>query len=193
MVARKASGRHQPSGIPPQHLDEFHLTRQRPIIFPNVAHGAGKKARSGGVARSVIGLQQIVIDSLGNADRLERVSGGGRDPCRRSHRPVAARIKQVADLVRAAHPEDLLDAGIAHIQARRSEDRGRHGRDGVKRFFTLREEVEELFLYHAFQPKSGPIEPGDLRMKPGLFHQAHQAGVDYRRRAAAMYQKPSHA
>ena len=113
-VARQRGGRHDPAGIPAEHLHEFHLPGERAVVRPDIPHRAGEEARRRSVAGSVIGFRQVVIDGLGNSDHLEieaRRARQGGDLGGRAHGPVAARVEKAADVARPEDIEQPLAAG----------------------------------------------------------------------------------
>jgi hypothetical protein len=126
LATGQRSGGGEEASIPPHHHIDLDAAQAR--IVERVAHmGERHVARSGGKARRVVVLQEIVVDGLGHVKAAQLIPGGGRLLAHDAAGVggiVAADIEEIADVVGAAASEDLLAIGLVRLVAGRAQRGG---------------------------------------------------------------------
>ena len=120
LVLRERGGGGQPARVAPH---DFHDGHGFEVVNRGITHQLLDRRADvfGGraVARRVVGVGQIVVDRLGNADKADVAADFGGVVAQFEdgiHAVVAADIEEVADIIAAQHVENFLIDGL-HLVA----------------------------------------------------------------------------
>ena len=186
-VPRQRCGRHDPARVAPQRFQHAHRRGQRAVVFPHIARGKGEEARRGRVARSMIGHAQVVVDGLGNPDRLQlvvRVARMPRNAQRRIHGAVAAGVEERAHLRAPQRVQQPRVVFIGERKPARSQRRAGRLADLPDRIRVHRQQIHQIAAQQPGQPVARSVKA--LTAPAAFFDETRHARIDHGRGSAAM-------